>query len=91
MFRFAMHREDVTAVTEKQLISHNISVDEDLVEILGDEARDDERYFRAENVDPASPEEAVAFVKGIFFFPPRRVWLGGEAHVLEAGEKRAQG
>ena len=87
MFRFSMEKGIRFDTNSGQLVTANIAPDEDWGERLKGtgEYKEDESYFRAENMQPKSVEQAVEFVQGIFFHAPNRVWIGGEGHeVTEA-------
>ena len=85
MFRFSMENNVQLDTNPRQLATANITPDEDFAERLKDtdEYRRDEQYYRAENESPASLGEAIEFVQGIFFHPPRRVWLDGALHEVK--------
>ena len=82
MFSFSMDKSVPLDVTPGELAQQNIGESRDLVERLRatDQYRADERYYRAENASPASLQEAISYVQGIFFHPPQRVWFGDEVH-----------
>jgi hypothetical protein len=37
----------------------------------------EESYFTAKDSNPKSVEEALAFIRKVFFFPPINLWLNG--------------
>ena len=86
MFRFSIDANTSLDVNESQLATANIVEEPRYGETLRDagEFQEGERYFRAENEDPASIEAAVDYVRGIFFHAPSRVWLDGEVYEVSA-------
>ncbi len=82
MFRFSMEKGVQYDTNERQLYTADIASDEDWGERLKGtgEYREEETYYRAENMQPNSVEQAVQFVQGIFFHAPNRVWIAGEGH-----------
>lgn len=88
MFRFSINNTVEVDVNEAQLVTANIGRDDDFAERLRrtDDYRHHETVFRAENEDPQTLEEAVAYVQGIFSRAPDRVWLGatGDAQEITA-------
>lgn len=82
MFQFAIEKNVTLGVSSSSLASHAITEDPDWADRLRNtgEYREDERYFRVENENPHSPEEAVEFVQGILFHAPTRVWIGDDAY-----------
>ncbi len=86
MFRFSMEKGVQYDTNERQLYTADIASDEDWGERLKGtgEYREEETYYRAENMQPNSVEQAVQFVQGIFFRAPNRVWIGGEGHEVTA-------
>lgn len=87
MFRFSIDNTVDVDINDDQLATANVGRDDDFAERLRrtNDYRDDETVFRAENADPETLEEAVAFVQGLFFRAPDRVWLGdGEGQEVTA-------
>lgn len=85
MFRFSMDNTAEVDINADQLATANIGRDDDFAERLRmtDDYRDDETVFRAENADPETLDEAVAYVQGLFFRAPNRVWLGSTGDAQE--------
>ncbi len=85
MFRFTISNDVEVDVNAGELETANIGRDDSFAERLRmtDSYRDDETVFRAENENPETLEEAVAYVQGIFFRAPNRVWLGGDGDAQE--------
>lgn len=85
MFRFSVDKDSAKRVNKKQLASNNVGPDEDWEQGLRDtDAYDaNERYFRADTASPASVEDAVSFVQGLFFTTPERVWIGDEVFDID--------
>lgn len=85
MFRFSIDNTVAVDVNDGELVTASIGIDNDFAERLRmtDDYRDDETVFRAENENPETLEEAVAFVQGIFFRAPNRVWLGATGDAQE--------
>lgn len=85
MFRFSVDKDSAERADKKQLASHEIGPDEDWEQGLRDTNayREDERYFRADGTTPASVNDAVSFVQGLFFTTPERVWLGDEVFEVD--------
>ncbi len=88
MFRFSIDNTVEVDTNDAQLATANIGRDDSFAERLRmtDDYRDNETVFRAENENPHTLEEAVAYVQGIFFRAPDRVWLGttGDAQEVTA-------
>jgi hypothetical protein len=93
MFSFSMDKNVRFDVRGKQLAQQAIGEDRELEQFLRDNGgyRDDELYFRAENAQPKTLQDAIAFVQGIFFHPPNRIWLGHEAEALEVTDEDVAG
>ena len=93
MFRFAIDENAELDVNKSQLDTANIVEEPRYGDVLRDagEYQDGERYFRAENENPASVEAAVDYVRGIFFHAPDRVWLDGQVHEVTADEADESG
>ncbi len=88
MFRFSISNTREVDVNAGELETANVGRDDSFAERLrmtGD-YRDDETVFRAENANPQTLDEAVAYVQGLFFRAPDRVWLGsgGDAQEVTA-------
>lgn len=93
MFRFSVDKESAERANRKQLASNDVGPDEDWEQGLRDTDDFDpnERCFRADTKTPSSVEEAVTFVRGLFFTAPDRVWIGDEVHhVDERTARRAE-
>lgn len=84
MFHFSFEQDAPLTADEDQQATANVTEVRDWAERLkqSGEYSADERYFRAENEDPDTVEEAVDFVRGIFGHVPRRVWMDDEVHEL---------
>ena len=80
MYRFSIPTDAIIGTNDSQLVEAGITPDDDFPESLEDtgEYRDDERYFRVENVTARSAEEAVAYAYGVIQTAPSRVWIDGE-------------
>lgn len=80
MYRFSVPKDAVIGTGSKQLVEAGITRDDDYRESLEGtgELREDEDYYRVENVDADTPEEAVAYVQGVIRTIPSRVWINGE-------------
>lgn len=89
MFRFSIDRDTPVDTNPSQLATAGVTEDRQFAENLGDDHRDDERYYRAENETPADVREAVGFVRGLFFHVPARVWLDGALHEIDADDYAA--
>lgn len=83
MFRFTMDNTVEVNASEEQLAHAGIARDDDFAGRLRetDDVTDDETVFLAER-DVDALDEAVAFVQGVFFHPPGRVWLGADEHAV---------
>ena len=91
MFRFSIDNTVDVDINRDQLATAGIGRDDDFAERLrmtGD-YRDNETVFRAENENPETVEEAVAFVQGLFFRAPDRVWLGATGDAQEVTDEIA--
>ena len=99
MFRFSISEDASANVEEQALAKAGASRDEDFARQLSQqgEAREHERYYRAEGKGRrpnAEGEEttalvgAIGFVKGLFGQPPERVWLEGQAHEVKGTDLR---
>ena len=88
MFRFSVEADAALDVNPSQLGTANIVEEPHYADVLRDagEYQEGERYFRAENEDPASVEAAVDYVRGIFFHAPSRVWLDGDVYEVSADD-----
>lgn len=84
MFRFSIEHDTTLTANESQMASADVVEDEDYRQRLQDTGEEggQERYFRAENEEPGSLEEAVDFVRSLLGTVPRRVWIDGEEHVV---------
>jgi hypothetical protein len=82
MFRFSMDKNAPFDTNVDQQVTAGITKDDDYGRRLQEtgEYREDEIYYRAENMNPKSVKDAVEYVQGIFFRVPSRIWIGGEAH-----------
>lgn len=91
MFRFSIDNTTEVDVNQGELATASIGRDDHFAERLRmtDDYRDDETVFRAENENPETLEEAVAFVQGIFFRAPNRVWLGTTGDAQEVTDEIA--
>ena len=86
MYRYSIPKDAIIGTNDRQLVEAGITPDDDFPESLRDtgEYRDDERYFRVENVSAGSPEEAIAYAQGVIHTSPSRVWIDGE--MFDAGD-----
>lgn len=91
MFSFSMDKNVPLDTGRGQLAHHGIGEDHDLARRLRDrgELRDDRLYYRAENENPRTIQEAVEYVQKIFFHPPEQVWMGGE--VIDVTDEHLEG
>lgn len=82
MFRFSIEKNTQVNASANQLMSQGISEDRDFAERLpaAGEYEEGETYYRADYETPRNVQEAVDYVQGIFFHPPRRVWISGDLH-----------
>lgn len=89
MFRFSVDKDSAKRANKKQLASNDVGPDEDWEQGLRDTDahNENESYFRAETASPASVEDAISFVQGLFFTTPERVWIGDE--LFEVDEEMA--
>ena len=85
MFRFSVDKDSAKRVNKKQLASNDVGPDEDWEQGLHDTDayNENESYFRAETASPASVEDAISFVQGLFFTTPERVWIGDELFEID--------
>lgn len=83
MFRFTMDNTVEVNAGEEQLAHAGITRDDDFAGRLAetDDVTGNETVFMAER-DVDSLDEAVAYVQGVFFHPPGRVWLGADEHAV---------
>lgn len=91
MFHFSIDKNTVVDTNDRQLATAAITEDRQFAENLGEDYRDDERYYRAENETPADVRAAITFVRGIFFHIPARVWIDGAQHEIDADDYAAAG
>lgn len=82
MFRFSIEKDAPIGTGAKQLTAAGITPDDDYRESLEGtgELREDERYFRVENLTPETSEKAVEYVQGVIHHVPVRIWIDGEVH-----------
>lgn len=89
MFHFSIDRDATLDTNDRQMATAGITEDRQFAENLGDDYREDERYYRVENESPEDVREAIAFVRGVLFHIPARVWLGGALHEIDAADYAA--
>ena len=84
MFYFALDAADA-ADCISVLNNRGIVRDVPFAEAANDASSDGahEVIFRWDSVNPRDLREAIEVVRGIIFFPPVRVWLGGKEYPLD--------
>lgn len=84
MFYFALDAADA-ADCRGVLESHGIVRDDSVAHSEKDCVAEivDEVIFRWDSIDPRDLREAIEVVRGLIFFPPIRVWLGGKEYPLD--------
>lgn len=91
MFRFSISNTAEVDINAGELETANVGRDDDFAERLRrtDDYRDDETVFRAENRNPETVEEAVAFVQGLFF-PRTRPGVAGRRRRRAGSDRRTR-
>jgi hypothetical protein len=84
MFYFALDAADA-ADCHNLLANHGIVRDRPFAEAANDSTAEsaDEVIFRWDSISPRDLREAIEVVRGVIFFPPVRVWLGGKEYPLD--------
>ncbi|RKG72761.1 hypothetical protein D7W82_39485 [Corallococcus sp. CA049B] len=90
LVRFTVDPKDAESFDEERLAERGIVEDFDFGDFLAEQEEEPwefstwEQTFRFTDWTSKSPEEIVEKVRETFFFPPRRLWIGGKEFDIEA-------